>query len=229
MERKRLQRMFYGFNSRQHSLIIALFLLAISSLIVSAFGQLPLTGVALSLVPLAAILAMMHGFMFAVLFILFSFFRLHEAFPQLLDMELPMILALTTIASVGLSIAFRKTKPFWDPLFTPYAAFFVVASVGIIFASNVSNSFAFFKSSYVKIGIMVFVLAWSLRSERDIGWLVRAIILAGIAVAAVAIRNKLGGLELVEGTRVTVGRSIRSLLGDPNDLALVLLLSLIHI
>ena len=38
-----------------------------------------------------------------------------------------------------------------------------------------------------------------------------------------ALNNKAAGIGLVEGTRVTIGRDIRSVLGDPNDLSLVLM------
>ena len=38
--------------------------------------------------------------------------------------------------------------------------------------------------------------------------------------------NKANGIGLVEGTRVTIGRDIQSVLGDPNDLSLVLLFPL---
>ncbi len=46
---------------------------------------------------------------------------------------------------------------------------------------------------------------------------------SGILVGSVALLNKFNGIGLVEGTRVTIGRDIGSMLGDPNDLALVLL------
>ena len=48
-------------------------------------------------------------------------------------------------------------------------------------------------------------------------------IVAGIVVGTVALVNKVQGVGLIEGTRVTIGRDIGSMLGDPNDLALVLL------
>ena len=188
-----------------------------------AFGPHPIVGPVLALLPLAAITALPRAFLLAVLFILFSFFRLHEVFPQLMPLKLPLLLALGTLAALGFSLAFRRMQPFWDPLFTPFFCFFLASTLGIVFASNVGNSLGFFKDTYVKIGIMVFALAWSIRTEREINWLLRAVVLASLAVAAVTLKNKALGLELVEGTRVTIGRSIGSMLGDPNDLSLVLL------
>ncbi|MEI8597436.1 hypothetical protein P4S64_06830 [Vibrio sp. M60_M31a] len=49
------------------------------------------------------------------------------------------------------------------------------------------------------------------------------IILAGGLIAVVALYNSASGIGLVEGTRVTIGRQLGSVLGDPNDLSLVLM------
>ncbi len=105
----------------------------------------------------------------------------------------------------------------------PFAIFFVLATLGISMASNPASSFAYWKDTYVKIAIMVIVLSWSIKSEKQLIWIQRAIIYCGIAVAIVTLYNKSAGIGLVEGTRVTIGRNIGSMLGDPNDLSLVLL------
>ena len=42
----------------------------------------------------------------------------------------------------------------------------------------------------------------------------------------IAITNKMAGIGLVEGTRVTIGREAGSVLGDPNDLSLILMFPL---
>ena len=70
---------------------------------------------------------------------------------------------------------------------------------------------------------MTFVIAWMMRKESHFITASRLYIFAGACVGLMAIYNKLNGIGLVEGTRVTIGRDIGSLLGDPNDLALVLL------
>ena len=54
----------------------------------------------------------------------------------------------------------------------------------------------------------------------------KAIMVAGLLVGLVALYNASNGIDLVEGTRVSIGRSFGSMLGDPNDLALVLLFPL---
>lgn len=47
--------------------------------------------------------------------------------------------------------------------------------------------------------------------------------ISGVTISLVALNNKMNGVGLVEGTRVTISREYRSQLGDPNDLSLVLM------
>lgn len=70
---------------------------------------------------------------------------------------------------------------------------------------------------------MTLATAWLVRRPEDFALAVRAFVVAGCMVALVALYNKSSGIGLVEGTRVTIGRELGSVLGDPNDLALVLL------
>jgi len=184
---------------------------------------LPPIAPALAVLPLILIFAVPRVFLIALLFIVFSFFRMHEVFPQLMPLRLPFLLALGTIVSLFWGLAFQKLKPHWDPIYTPFIIFFILATIGIATASNPLNSFSYWKDTYVKIAVMVFALSWSIRSEKEIVWTQRAVILCGIAVALVTLYNKSAGIGLVEGTRVTIGRDIGSMLGDPNDLSLVLL------
>lgn len=188
-----------------------------------AFGPHPVVGPIAAAIPLVATLALPRPFLIALLFIVFSFFRIHEVFPHLMPLRLPLLLALGTIVSLAWGLSFRTIRPHWDPIFLPFMIFFALATVGIIAASNPLNTFGYWKDTYVKIGIMVLALSWSIRSEVQIAWILRAILVCGILVASVTLFNKSAGIGLVEGTRVTIGRDIGSMLGDPNDLSLVLL------
>ena len=183
----------------------------------------PLVGPVLALTPLLAIPALRYPFILCLTFVVFSFFRIHEVFPYLMPLKLPKLLALGTFASLGWSIAFRRIKLFWDPLFTPFVAFFILVGCGVLLATNFTNSFDYWKETFVKIGLMVFAISWSLRNERDFRLGALMIVTAAGVVATVALLNKILGIGLVEGTRVTIGREIGSVLGDPNDLSLVLL------
>ena len=84
------------------------------------------------------------------------------------------------------------------------------------------NSNTFITGIYIKIMIMTFAICWLSRSPKDFVLASRLFILSGVLVACVALLNKSNGIGLVEGTRVTIGRDIGSVLGDPNDLSLVL-------
>ena len=85
------------------------------------------------------------------------------------------------------------------------------------------QALAYFTGIYLKIGVMVLAIIWLSRKPADFALAARLLCVAGIAVALVALYNKANGIGLVEGTRVTIGRDIGSVLGDPNDLSLVLL------
>jgi len=183
----------------------------------------PIAGLALALLPLVAIVGLRVTYLACLAFIIFSFFRLHEAAPVLEPLKLPKLLALASFVTLAWSIAFQRIRVFWDPLFTPFVMFFVAVCLGILAATNSANSLSYFKDTYIKIGIMVFAVAWSFNRERDLRVGNLIIVVAAGLIATVALLNKLQGIGLVEGTRVTIGRDIGSVLGDPNDLSLVLL------
>ncbi len=180
------------------------------------------------LLPLAAaplgVMIMMRIPVWLVLgFVAFTFFRLHEAFPVLLPLRIPQLLAIPTLAVLVWHGAIRQTiRPFWGPELTAFSIFVALVTLGLPFASNPSIAIGSWTGSYSKIAIMTLSIAWLLRKPGDFQLAVRMIVLSGSAVAIIAISNKLAGIGLVEGSRVTIGRDIGSVLGDPNDLSLVL-------
>ncbi len=182
-----------------------------------------LVGPALALVPLAALIVLKQPFPFALGFVLFSFFRLHEVFPQLYSLRIPQLLAMGTLVSLGWSLWSGRLSAYWTRELTVFGLFFLLVTFGLVFASNRGAAMSSFTGNYVKIAIMVVAIAWLAAGVRQLSHTARAIIVCGILVGAVALFNKMNGIGLVEGTRVTIGRNIGSVLGDPNDLALVLL------
>jgi putative inorganic carbon (HCO3(-)) transporter len=186
----------------------------------------PAVLLAVAMLPLAAILAFRQPFLLCLLFILFTFFRLHEAFPALNPLRLPQLLALGSLGVLGGLLAFRRIAIAWSPELKLFAWFFAIITLGCLTATGRDLAIQAWTDNFVKIGIMVFAIASLAREPRDFALAARAFVAAGVAVAVVAISNRLGGIGLVEGTRVTVGRDIGSVLGDPNDLSLVLLFPL---
>ena len=196
----------------------------------AAIGVLPALAIAhpALVVPLAAaplgLIIMMRIPVWLVLgFVAFTFFRLHEAIPALLPLRIPQLLAIPTLVVLIWHIGVKQSiKPFWGKELTAFAVFFSLVTVGMPFATAPDIAINTWTSSYSKIAIMTLSIAWLLRKPGDFQLASWMIVGSGTIVAWIAISNRLAGIGLVEGTRVTVGREIGSVLGDPNDLSLVL-------
>ncbi len=182
----------------------------------------PAVAIAIGLFPIAVLLT---PFLTVLLFVMFSFFRIHEVFPQLYDLKLPLLLSMASLGAVIWHIGLtKKINAWWCPELTAISVFFGLTIIGIPMASNVAVAIEYFEDVYWKIIVMTFAIAWLTRTTQDFALAARLITFFGMLVALVAIFNKINGIGLVEETRVTIGRAIGSVLGDPNDLALVLLL-----
>jgi putative inorganic carbon (HCO3(-)) transporter len=155
-------------------------------------------------------------------FVALSMLRVHDAYPILMPLQLPLLMALLTVASLVLN-AFAGTIRFiWPSQLKFFAVFFALVTVGGVFAANPGQAFISWTSNYWKIGLMTLALAWLLRTAGDFILFARVMSAIGFLVALVAVQNKWAGIGLVEMTRVTVGGP-DSVIGDPNDLAFVLL------
>lgn len=183
--------------------------------------------IGLGLLPLAALVAFRQPFLLCLVFVIFSFFRIHEAFPALGPLRIPQLMAAPTMAILAWRLfGTRAVKPYWSRELTALSVFFGLVTVGILFAVDKPTALTYWTSTYVKIYAMVLVIAWLSRHEREFALVSRALVVAGILIAGVALYNKVNAIGLVEGTRVTIARDIKSVLGDPNDLSLVLLFPL---
>lgn len=77
-------------------------------------------------------------------FVAFSFFRLHEAFPFLMPLHIPQLLTSPTLLVLVWHIGVKKqVQPYWGPGLTAFAAFFVIVTLGIPFASNVGMALGY--------------------------------------------------------------------------------------
>ncbi len=182
----------------------------------------PAVLVAMGFAPLLVVAAFRGPFLLCLAFILFSFFRLHEAFPVLNPLHIPQALAIGTLAVLGSHLLFRKIEIAWTRELKLFTIFFIQITIGIAFATGKDIAIAYWTDTFVKIFVMVFAIASLARRPSDFALASRSIVIAGMAVSWVALYNKANEIGLVEGTRVTIGRSAGSVLGDPNDLSLVL-------
>jgi probable O-glycosylation ligase (exosortase A-associated) len=162
-----------------------------------------------------------------MVFICLSVFRLPEAVPFLGHFRLPNLFAMLAIASFALNVGvIRNVRTWWSRELTLLLLFFLHVTLCMVMATDHPGSFDYWSSTFVKIAVMTFAAVWLTRQPADFARLNRWVVLSGMVVAAVALSNRIQGIELVEGTRVTIGRSVHSTLGDPNDLSLVLLFPL---
>ncbi|OCH43124.1 O-antigen ligase family protein [Aliivibrio fischeri] len=180
--------------------------------------------VVLGIIPLAVLYTLNRPFLMVLFFVIFSFFRIHEVFPQLYSLKIPLLLSLGSLAALAWQVGItRQIKLFWCKEFILLTCFLFLIIVGIVLAGNRPIAIEYFKNIYWKIILMTFAIAVLVRTPQQLTFTLRAITIAGVLVGIVAIQNKLGGIGLVEETRVTIGRELGSMLGDPNDLALVLM------
>ncbi|MFZ9500422.1 MAG: O-antigen ligase family protein [Beijerinckiaceae bacterium] len=187
----------------------------------------PLAMIGVAILPFVIVVAarsLDRPFELCLLFVIFSFFRIHEAFPALYPLRIPNALAIGTFAALGWTMVLRRAmEPFWTRELTFFSIFFVHVTIGLFFATDRPAAFGYWQATYSKIFVITISIAWLLRDETQFRKLMIAVVAAGIAVSGVTIYNKVNEIGLVEGTRVTIGRSFGSALGDPNDLSLVLL------
>lgn len=183
----------------------------------------PIFALAAGLAPFAILVALRQPFLMALGFLIFSFFRIHEVFPALYSLHIPQLLAIATLGALAWNLFTRRIEMYWSRELTAFAIFFVLVSIGVALATNRAEALDGYTGTFVKIAVMTVAIAWLATGHREFRLIARFIVLAGITVGLAAIYNKLNGIGLIEGTRVTIGRDIGSMLGDPNDLALVLL------
>lgn len=182
-----------------------------------------------SLLPCAIIIfpfVINHSFTVCIFFILFSYFRLHEAFPILMPFHIPLLLATFSIAGLCLHLWLKRDEIQWHSLQSFFLLFSFWVFISCLFATNRAEAFATFNNSYIKIIIMVFAISWLPTKQKQLKPIPILLILCGVSLSIIALYNQVNGIGLVEGTRVTIGRDIGSILGDPNDLSLALLFPL---
>lgn len=174
--------------------------------------------------PLVLIGLLRAPFYTVMTFILFSYFRIHEAFPVLIPLHIPLAFSLASFFVLGWHIFLSNNiKIYWSTELTLVCLFLGWATFGIMFAYNRNAAFSIFSGVLSKVWVMTIAICWLVRSIHHFRIATYLYVVAGVMVGLKAISNKLQGIGLVEGTRVTISRDIGSLIGDPNDLSLVLM------
>ncbi|WP_343563412.1 O-antigen ligase family protein [Kiloniella sp. b19] len=209
-------------NKRLRQTLVACFACTVL-LAVWYLGKNPLIPLALAMMPLGLLLVLSNSFLVILGFIIFSFFRIHEVFPLLMPFKLPLLLALASFAALGWNLFSGRATLYWNRELGLFALFVLVVFSGCLLATNRGIAFSAFNGTFIKIAIIVIAICWMTKGIEEFKLAARLICIAGLIVGLVTLFNAANGIGLVEGTRVTIGRDIGSMLGDPNDLALVLL------
>lgn len=187
----------------------------------------PAMVILIAFIPLGALFIINKAFWFVILFVVFSFFRIHEALPLLYPLKIPLLLSMGALSALlWHSLISKELKIYWHPSLNWLSIFWVLTIIGIVFASNRTIALAEFKGIYWKIIVMSLAIVWLVNTTENLAKTAMTIIYAGALVSTIAVYNSVNSIGLVEGSRVTIGRDFGSMLGDPNDLALVLLFPL---
>tara|TARA_Y100000588_G_scaffold153442_1_gene167587 strand:+ start:45518 stop:46882 length:1365 start_codon:yes stop_codon:yes gene_type:complete len=182
-------------------------------------------------VPIILVIALPLAYYFKeyafILFIAFSYFRFHEAFPFMIPFNIPKLLAITTLFIVFIDI-FINEKMKVKITDENKIIFYIFAFIpfNIIFSSMPDNSLNYFINVYGKVLLMSLIMSLLIKKKSDFKLINAIIIASGIIISLIAIYNKINGIGLVEETRVTISRELGSILGDPNDLSLIILFPL---
>jgi probable O-glycosylation ligase (exosortase A-associated) len=195
--------------------------------LVWSFVPHPALIIVLCILPIGILITLRIPYMMVLFFVIFSFFRIHEVIPQLYNFKIPLLLSLASIFALAWHIGISKQiKPYWRDEMKPIVIFYFLVFIGIFFASNMAVAIEHFKNIYSKIALMSFAIIWLIRETKEFSFASRAIVIAGTIVAIKALFNQANGIGMVEETRVTIGRDLGSVLGDPNDLSLALMFPL---
>ncbi|MGF1844248.1 O-antigen ligase family protein [Vibrio clamense] len=215
-----------SYPSRLSSFILVSLICALIGLVWMLVPN-PAVALVLALLPLGALFVISQTFWLVTLFVVFSFFRIHEVIPALYSLKIPLLLSLGALSAlIWHTLISRELKVYWHPSLTWLAIFWGLVIVGIAFASNRGTAITTFKNTYWKIIVMTLAIIWLMNNIDNLARVSVLIVMAGLLVGTVALSNSVNGIGLVEGSRVTIGRDIGSVLGDPNDLALVLMFPL---
>lgn len=191
------------------------------------FGLQPAAVLAVPLSIAGVLIALRRPLLICLAFTGFSYFRFHEVFQQLSALRLPLVLGVFSCVAFSWHLVIaRSVTAKGSRLLFLLLLFFAVVTAGIPFAADRHLAWAYWSEHFSKIVLITVVLSWLVRCRSDLDLVSRAIAGGGLILAAVIISNAYQGVGLVEKTRATLGTGPLSVLGDPNDIALLMLLPL---
>lgn len=175
------------------------------------------------LCPIILYYGYIHPSFFCLIFYAFSIFRLHEVIPVLYPYQIPFVSATLAILSLTLNVLLNRMTLYWQKEMGYFLVFFLFITLGVPLSYDFELSYNFWSDLFLKIGIIFFMVTWSITDKTAYKSIITLTITCGVFISFITIYNKFYNINLIEGTRASVGGQARSLIGDPNDLALTLL------
>jgi probable O-glycosylation ligase (exosortase A-associated) len=160
---------------------------------------------------------------FVLIFIVVSFFRIFELFPQEHPYPFALVAAFLGFFSLIINALIKKNELFWSQDMAYFIIFFLWVSVCMVVSGDLSKSFDAWSSGFLKVGIGFFLIAWSIDSKKDFFWFILICIASGVFISLLVFYNKFNAIGLIEGSRASISNR-KAVIGDPNDLALLLLI-----
>lgn len=176
----------------------------------------------LGLVPLLLYKGFSKPYVFCLVFFVFGVFRIHEVFPVLNPFKLIFIFTALGVLSVVCNLLLNRIEFYWRTEMTWFVVFFLFITAGVGLAFDFAVAFDYWKG-FCRIFIVFFMIIWSFENRKEFSSLMTVMVICGVIISLQTIYNKIYGIGLIEATRVGLGGKL-SQLGDPNDLALILLI-----
>ena len=169
------------------------------------------------------IAAITFPFATCLIFVLFTFYKVDDAFPILASVPLVAIFGALTFASLlWHALITRSVQAFWPFELKALIGFFMLTTWGVLLAQTKTMAFEAWLE-YSKIVILTLAIMWLPSKRQHFQFAGMALIAGGLLIASVTIYNGFHGIALVELTRAVAGTGI---LGNPNELALILIIPL---
>ena len=121
----------------------------------------PIVIIALGLLPFCLLVVIRFPFLMVLFFVIFSFFRIHEVFPPLYSLKIPLLFSLASIFTLSWHLGLtKKIVPYWRKEHSVLSVFFILVALGVIFATNLGVALTYFKGIYWKIALMTYAITW---------------------------------------------------------------------
>jgi O-antigen ligase len=184
----------------------------------------PMAAILAPLAVLGLVLAILFPYLVCVTFFTMTYCKIADIAPVLqpLDHVLSALSVLTSFALVWHGVLARTSRPYINQLQVTLVLFWMIISINVLFAQNHSLAYQawsdFSKTLFLSLAIPLFF-----REERHLLIVARLFVFGGVVISVSSLYHYYAGDLLIEGTRASAGAG---LLGNPNDLALILLLPL---